>query len=467
MEKKTMREKVIQFIEEQALITPNTTVLVGVSGGPDSVALLHLLVSLKETYQLKVIAVSIDHMLREEASQEDVAYVQSICAAWGVPFEAEEVNVNKYKALHKVGTQVAARELRYEAFARQMERHGADYLALGHHGDDQIETMIMSLARTTNLSAFTGIPVKRSFSRGKITRPLLAVSKEEINSYCVMHGLDPRIDASNFEPTYTRNDIRLNVVPKLKETNANLHETVQHLTETLREDERFLTEAAEMALESLVHFDEKAKTATFSIKKFQACSVSLQRRIYRLILNYLYEELPSQLSYIHEEIFLTLFHLEAPNKSVDFPRGLIVERAYDQALLCFQDTMKKAKGIEERIDSVPSVISLPNGATLSVSYTDKKVAEAEHTYIFSKEQVSFPLHIRNRKAGDRMSWYGLQGRKKLKSIFIDEKVPRKIRDEMFVVTDDSGEIMWVIQLKKATLNRDFEQPPFILLEYKE
>lgn len=460
-----MREKVIQFIKEQQLIKQDSTVLVGVSGGPDSLALLHFLSSLKQTYHLRLIVVSIDHMLRGEASKADLAYVQSVCVEWQLEFVSIQVDVNAYKIENKVGTQIAARTLRYAAFAQQMEKYQADFLALGHHGDDQVETMIMSLTRTTNLSALTGIPVKRSFSHGQIIRPFLGVTKKEIETYCGTHQLQPRIDASNQEAYYTRNDIRLNVVPKLKRNNQKIQHTIQLLSKSLQEDEAYITKAAEKAMREFVYFNEADKIVTFSIKKFNEHSVSLQRRIYRLILNYLYKELPDQLTYIHEELFLTLFGVGTSNKTIDFPNELILERSYDQAIIYYQQQAKFAEQLHILIPEVPSTITLPNGATLTAKYADTRMTELPNTYFFSQGQVTFPLHIRNRKQGDRMSWRGLQGTKKLKDVFIDEKVPRKKRDEMYVITDDNDEIIWVIDLKKGKLTSQDATRPFVLLEY--
>lgn len=461
-----MRKKIIEFIKDHQLIKRDSTVLVGVSGGPDSLALLHVLLSLKETYDLDLIVVAIDHMLRGDASKADLAYVHSICLAWELEMVSVEVDVNAYKREHKVGTQVAARNLRYEAFEQQMEVFEADYLALGHHGDDQIETMVMALARMTNLSALTGIPVQRPFAEGKIIRPLLGVTKREIEVYCEAQELIPRIDASNQDPNYTRNDIRLNVVPKLKQKNHNLHKTIQVLSESLREDEQYITEAAKKAMQAFVHFDNKAQIVTFSIKKLNQCSVPLQRRIYRLILDYLYDELPDQLSYVQEEIFLTLFGVDIPNKTIDFPRELILERSYDQAIIKFKKTTPPIRKLHSLMEEVPSTITLPCGATISVAYTEEQEQDLPNTYIFSQDQVTFPLHIRNRKPGDRMSWHGLNGTKKLKDIFIDEKLPRKQRDEMYVITDDDDEVMWVIDLKKGKLKSQKKTAPFVLLEYK-
>src|SRR5699024_838554 len=127
-----------------------STILIGVSGGPDSIALLHLYHQLREEWNLHIIALAVDHQLRGESSKTDVAFVESICQEWDIPFQSTNVDVNQYKKQKKVGTQVAARELRYAYFKEQCKKHQANYLALGHHGDDQVETMLMNFTRSSN-----------------------------------------------------------------------------------------------------------------------------------------------------------------------------------------------------------------------------------------------------------------------------------------------------------------------------
>lgn len=193
--------------------------------------------------------------------------------------------------------------------------------------------------------------------------------------------------------------------------------------------------------------------------------LSLQRRVYRLVLSYLYDELPKQFTYVHEQLFLEIFQEEGTNKVIDFPNGLKVERAYNQARLYFQ-TDRNIEPFLGKLQSVPSSIRLPDGHVLTLTYTDKDKCDRADTYIFSEDQVRFPLHIRNRKPGDRMSWEGLQGSKKIKDIFIDEKVPQDERDKMYIVTDDMGVIMWLIGMKKGKLADSKGAGPYIMLTYK-
>lgn len=446
-----LTEKVKSFIKKYQLIEENKTVLVGVSGGPDSMALLHFLKEESEVNGLYIIAVGIDHQLRKDASEQDMLYVEAQCERWNIPFIKKRVDVEAYKQTYKVGTQLAARTLRYEAFAEVMQEYEADYLALGHHGDDQIETMLMGFMRMTSIKGLKGIPYTRAFATGKIIRPLLPLTKDEIETYCDSNQLKPRIDATNFKTDYTRNELRLDVVPILKTKNNRLHQTVQQLSETIQEDELLLMKQAIEAMKDVVKINEKGQRATILLPDLKKQPVSLQRRLFRLTLNYLYEKVvPDKVSYTHEEIFLRLIGGQFTNQSIDFPNGLIIEKSYEKIHFYFKQSKINTEMYEQTITSLPLEIVLPNGDIVHVqrtSITNIQKTDA-YTFVYPEDKITWPLYIRNRKRGDRMSYEGLNGSKKLKDIFIDEKVPRNIRDEMYVLTNGDEDILWLIGLRK-------------------
>src|SRR5690625_5063699 len=175
-----METTVSNYMKSHHVHLENKTILVGVSGGPDSMALLHILTSSLRERNMTIVAMAIDHQLRGKESKADVKYVQDMCDEWGIQFISVQLDVQAYSTAQKVSTQVAARELRYNVFKKQMKIHNADYLALGHHGDDQVETLVMSLMRAANATSFIGIPFRRPFAEGEIIRPLLCVTKNEI-----------------------------------------------------------------------------------------------------------------------------------------------------------------------------------------------------------------------------------------------------------------------------------------------
>lgn len=257
-----MKDSVLTFIKQNGLIEPNSTILVGVSGGPDSMALLYFLHSIREEWNLHLVALTVDHQLRGEESKEDLRFVETRCNKWEIEFCGTSLDVPSYKERKHVGTQVAAREMRYQFFSEKMKEYSADYLALGHHGDDQVETMLMGFVRSTNSRAMSGMPVKRPFTNGMIIRPFLGLTKNKIKDYCQKHDIPSRLDPSNLETNYTRNYFRKYVLPLLKKQNSNIHTTVQQLSKSLQSDEDFLTLEAERLVERVVSFHTREKSAS-------------------------------------------------------------------------------------------------------------------------------------------------------------------------------------------------------------
>ncbi|WP_085993725.1 tRNA lysidine(34) synthetase TilS [Oceanobacillus senegalensis] len=458
-----MKQTILSFIDKHQLIKNGSTVLVGASGGADSMALLHFLYRNQMKWNIHIIAVSVDHQLRGEASREDIVYVDTVCKEWGIPFVWERVNVIKYQKEKGISTELAARELRYQYFEKVMKEYHADYLALGHHGDDQVETMLMSLTRSASTTAFSGIPVRRKFSNGYIIRPLLCVTKAEIHTYCRENEISPRIDETNFDTLYTRNFFRKHVVPLIKQKNSNIHTTIQHLSETRNEDEYFLQEKAKEMVEEVVKFDDKWNSAILEVDAFKKRAHALQRRALHLILNYLYKELPKDLSYVHEEQFLSLLDSKEGNRQLYFPSQLKVERAYEEITFRFYDSGEDTSyhfPLE-----VPGEVLFPDGSKVLAQFSDVRYNQDTISYGFYENQVSFPLHIRTRKSGDRMSWYGLNGSKKLKDIFIDEKIPLDKRNSWPILVDNNGEIIWLIGLKKGKLKDSQDKGRWIQLNY--
>ncbi|GGN63433.1 MULTISPECIES: tRNA lysidine(34) synthetase TilS [Oceanobacillus] len=457
-----MEKEVQSFIKKHRLLHKGARVLVGVSGGPDSIGLLHLLVKWRKEWELDIHALSLNHQLRGKDAEDDFIYVKNICASWGIPFHGASFDVQAFADKERLSTEVAARKIRYQFFEEKMADLEADYLALGHHGDDQVETLIMKLVRTASSQAFQGIPITRPIGRGMLIRPLLAVTKEAIESYCAENEIKPRIDATNLESDFTRNYYRHHVVPLLKERNTNIQVTAQHLSMTLAEDEEFLQKEAEKVLQRAVIFEKGKRQVTVEINLFKKYSQSLQRRAFHLILNYLYEILPNQLSYEHEEQFLTLIKSRTGNATLDFPHGLKLNRAYDRLTLYFEANNPGQQSFNLTL-TIPGKTYLPNGSVLTATYTATRDRAHPFSLYIPTKEVTLPLHVRTRKNGDRMSWKGLQGTKKLKDIFIDAKVPLHERETWPIVVDDDDHILWLIGLKKG-VRREVNAKQFIYIQ---
>src|SRR5699024_10597721 len=294
-----------------------------------------------------------------------------------------------------------------------MRRLQADFLALGHHGDDKVETMLMNFVRTANPRAFSGIPVKRAFAGGFIVRPFLCVTKKDLVQYCNRHHIAFRLDPSNMQTDYMRNDFRKHILPLFKEKNAHIHRGAQHLSETLQADEQYMEQEAKQMVEDVVTLSENPPQATCDIDSFRSYPIALQRRAYHLILNYLYDDLRDKLSYVHEEQFFSLVNSDKSNDTMEFPYGLKVSKSYGKLVLRFQVETRPSTPFHLTIN-IPGHLPLPNGWELVSHMTEYPNEESKYTYVCDKSAVALPLHVRSRRNGDRMSLRGLNGHKKIK-----------------------------------------------------
>lgn len=437
-----MKQKVLDFIRRHQLLQEGTTVVVGVSGGPDSLALLHFLWRKKEEFNIHIVAAHVDHQLRGRESEEDLLFVQRYCLERQISFEGKKLDVKSYQLLHKVSLQMAARECRYTFFEEVMNRHKGHYLALAHHGDDQVETMLMKQVRGTYSYGLSGIPLKRPFANGMIIRPFLGITKDEIVQYCIEECLEPRIDPSNTSDTYVRNRFRQHVLPFLKEENTKVHLHFQQLSEWNGEDERFLEELTRERMEKVIRKKEKEETSIY-VSEFCQLALPLQRRGIHLILNYLYGKNSPIFSAIHIEKVRQLLASDQPSLQIQLPKNLVVRRSYGICTFSFNDVSKSMTEIDQ-ILSVPGMIETKLGKISGeIVFHYPKEKENKFSYICHADGLHHSFLIRTMKAGDRINLKGLDGTKKISRLFIDKKIDQSKRNIWPIVVDDSGEIVWV------------------------
>ncbi|MEH7457113.1 tRNA lysidine(34) synthetase TilS [Bacillus sp. JJ1127] len=465
--KDTFVEKVDDFVKQHDVLEEHSTIVVGVSGGPDSLALLYYLLEKREEKKLKIVVAHVDHMFRGDESYEDLRFVENLCQEIGVICETIRINVSQYQQQYGMNAQVAARECRYAFLERIMKKYDAPYVALGHHGDDQVETILMRLVRGSTPKGYAGIAVKRPFHNGYLIRPLLAVTKEEIVNYCNSLGIIPRMDPSNEKEIYTRNRLRKYVLPYLKEENPHVHERFQKFSMLMQEDEAYLQELAFEKMNKVIT-KKSNKHIVLSIPAFESMSMPLQRRGIQLILNYLYEyKIPSSLSSIHIDKVIAFFKRTQPSGSLDFPEGLKIVRTYEECSFRFKQEIVFPFS---QVLSVPGAVTLANGDKIIAEINEEIPSNMNETVFVAKyNDISYPLLIRSRENGDRMSIQGMSGTKKIKAIFIEAKVPKEKREEWPIVCDASGNIIWVPLLKRSafaisqeTANKD----KYMIIHYK-
>ncbi|HLO10645.1 MAG TPA: tRNA lysidine(34) synthetase TilS [Pseudoneobacillus sp.] len=459
-----LEQKVETFLKQHSINLSGNTVIVGVSGGPDSLTLLHYLWQKREQWGLKLIAAHVDHMFRGEESYLEAVFVKDLCEKLEIQFEWTQINVEEYMIKSGQSTQVGARECRYQFFEKVMAKYNAAYLILGHHGDDQIETMLMRMTRGSSGKARAGIPIRRPFGQGEIIRPLLVVNKDEIENYCLTFQLNPRRDPSNQKPYYSRNRYRLEVIPFLKRENPAVHEQFQRMSEELYQDETFLEELTAQEMNKVVKSRNDDKI-TLHIEQFLAMPLPLQRRGIQLILKYLYKVRPSSLSALHIDLIMKLMRSPHPSGRLDYPLGLQIIRSYQLCDFLFNQKEKTPYYFE--LENHGS-IELPNGYTFSLEYVESsRVNKEANTCLLDPLKTKLPIIIRTRRNGDRIHPKGMSGTKKIKDIFMDEKIPQEFREDWPIVTDSTGSILWIPQLKKSHFEAsDDSLNRYLLLTYK-
>lgn len=259
-----MKQKVIDTIKKYNLIEPKDKIVLGVSGGPDSISMLNILNEIKDELNFEIYVAHINHMIREEA-EDDEKYVQNYCEKNNIQFFVKRIDVQKIANTKKMGTEETGRKVRYEFFEEVMQNIGANKIAIAHNKNDKIETIIMNLLRGSAITGLKGIEPIRD---NKYIRPLIECERQEIERYCEEQQLEPRIDKTNFENDYTRNKIRNIVIPYIKdEFNPNIIETIDRLSQVATEESDYIDEQTSKIYQDLL-IERNQEQIVLKLKKF-------------------------------------------------------------------------------------------------------------------------------------------------------------------------------------------------------
>jgi len=458
---KRFEAKVEKLIEKQKLLLPNSTIVIGVSGGVDSVALLHFLHRYAEKYQWQLVVAHVNHMFRGEESKADYLFVEALCSELGVTFEGTAIDVPAEIAHSKQNSQQVARNCRYQFYRKIMQKHQAGYLALAHHLDDLAETMLMNLTRGILLPKKIGMPVTRPFASGALVRPFLHVEKSEIDQYCSHQGFIYREDSSNQKSTYTRNRFRQRILPFLKEENVLVLEHFADFMTQVHEEDALLQQMAQEIFDQ-IHFVHTHHEVSFEITSLVSLDKPLQRRILPLILNYLYNVERFVASHAHLEALMQLIEQDHPSGAIDLSDQVQVVRSFQW--LYFLDKNQQKQPFEITLQ-IPGTTHLPSGDTIvaEISTESSRLQDDCHQLIVSAEEL--PLKVRNKRDGDRIFLERIAGSKQLKKIFREQLVPLHLRDEWPVVVNGHEQIIWVPQLEKCDNMKSTNEQMYVHLKY--
>lgn len=445
---KTLEQNVQQLQQMTRCIEPGDKLLVACSGGMDSVALLHFLYESKQKFQIELAAVYVDHMLRGEQSKEDGDFVRMFCEERRIPFYTTAIPIQQIVTTTGGNVQHVCRDMRYRYFKQLMPSFTK--LVTAHHADDQLETMLMAMAKGHSIPALSGIRVKRSFANGEVIRPFLLVTRTQIEQYMTVHNLQHREDPSNAKTIYTRNRMRHHVTPLLKAENEHAASHAAHLSLQLQQDDAFLMELAMQYVDEHVSHGENGLYC-FKIKVLQKMPLALQRRFILILLNYVYKDVNMLQSHALTAALLKLCHTTDGNAQVSLPNGLIAYRQYERMLIgdLREETIRQQLlRCNEPVRAGNYEITLMKaGATVLAKDDVYYITLAKH------EQ----LYIRSREQGDRMLLRGMSHHKKVARLLIDEKVPQAARHAIPLLMSNERGVLAVIGVRSSVHVYDVPQ----------
>ena len=426
---------------------PNhSTIVIAVSGGPDSMVLLSLLYKIKKEKNLKLICAHVNHKLRKE-SEEEAKMLKTFCTHNNIIFEYMEIN--EYKG----NKENYARKKRYEFFEKLIKKYSSSYLLTAHHGDDLTETIMMRLIRGSSLKGYAGFNEITEKENYKIIRPLITKTKEEILNYAIKNNIPYAIDKTNNSDVFTRNRIRKYILPKLKEENKSVHLKFLEFSKKLTETEKFLEKITKEKLKQIY----KEKIIDINLLKNE--DELIQKQIIHHILNKTYKDNINKITNEHVNNIMHALKSKNSNKKINLPNNKIFIKSYNKAW------------IEENKTNNPYDIILNKKLTISnkdiIEIIDETMDHSNYVTKINSKDIKLPLHVRTKKDGDKLILKGINKTKKIKDIFIDEKIPITERTNWPIVTDDNDEIIWLPGLKKTKFDREKDQNYDIIIRYQK
>ncbi len=431
--------KVRETVRKYGMLARGDRVLVAVSGGPDSVCLLHVLREIAAEFDLSLHIAHMDHMFRGKESADEALFVADVAKRLGIPADIEAFDVPAYCRERGLSPQEGARSVRYAFLSRVAAAAGASRIATGHTANDQAETFLMRLSRGAGVTGLSAIPPVR----GSIIRPLLDVTREAVMTYIQANGIGFVSDPSNAKRAYTRNRFRMDVLPLLKQFNPRIVETLASEAALLRDED----EAAERQLAGVVErlISRSEDAVVVNRDEFNTLPPAFRRRLLRKMVGLAGGD-PSTLSLDRIDGAVSFMNGALSGRTMTLTSGIVIGREYDRFIIGGQET---PQGFTYQL-AVPGITPVPEldmeiDATLS---GDVKNTAGEANYrwqaLFDYDRIKTHLILRNRRPGDWFCPSGMDGkRKKLQDYFVDEKIPLRLRDRIPILCA-GDDILWVL-----------------------
>lgn len=475
--------RVRHAIQIHRLLTRGETVIVGVSGGPDSLCLLHVLRRLAPDLSLSLRVAHLNHQMRGEDADADAAYVAKLAADWGLPATIESADVPAIARSHNLATEEAARRTRYAFLAQVANQVGARTIAVAHNADDQTETVLMHWLRGSGLAGLRGMlpatPLSglrldigdwrlRNEEAGDngqspisdlqsltLIRPLLDIPRTDIETYCAEHNLKPRFDRSNLDTTFFRNRLRHDLIPYLETYNVNIREVLRRSASVVAADYELLHGQLEIAWRRVVR-SESDRAVTFDLVAWRALPLALRRSTIRQAIHRLRRALRN-INFVHVENAVQVLEAGETGAKATLPQGLMLTISYDTFTIADED-YRALPDLPLLLEKQPVPVDMPGRTRLPRSAWVLKAGVSPRPAVrddaltsvrdweayLDAEAVGSFAKLRPRHRGDRFCPLGMGGRsKRLNEFMINEKIPTSWRDRIPLLVNQRGQIVWV------------------------
>lgn len=431
------------------LLKKEDVIVVACSGGPDSMCLLHVLNSLKQEFNLKIICAHVNHGLRKESEQE-AKFVKEYCKKNSIIFEYTAIKGYRNNKF----SEQEARNKRYQFFEEIIYRYNAQFLMTAHHGDDLVETILMRIVRGSNLKGYAGITRISENPKYKIVRPLLNINKEDILKYLEKNNVSYVIDNSNQDEKYTRNRFRKHTLPELKKEDENVHLKFLKYSKELEDTQKYINKQIKQII------NEIYVENFIVINKLMEQDEYLQRKIIEYIIEDIQKKYIFNINDNQLDNIISLIKNDK-NTEINLADGFVARKSYNK-LYIEKNNTKAKQDYKYSFDEKLFILN---------RYKFEKIDDTKEKSNFiiriNSKELNLPLIIRNKKNGDKMKIKNMSGSKKIKDIFIDSKIDLKKRKSYPIVTDSDNTVIWVPGIKKSTFDKEINEKYDIIIRYTE
>ncbi len=457
------------FIQRYSLLAHNQHLVIGVSGGPDSLTLLHLLTRLRDEYDLQLRAAHLNHQLRSDADA-DSDFVARVAASWNVPCTVERVNVEAFARENKLSIEEAGRRARYEFFARL-----GNVVAVAHNADDQAETVLMHFLRGAGVGGLRGMLPKASNpwavnSSQWIIRPLLNITRKEIEAYCLQHNLEPRIDSTNTDTTYFRNRLRHELLPTLETYNPNIREILCRVAEVSSGDYDLLRGVIQTAWDAAAISPADSDLVAFDLAKWRALPLALQRALLRQAVQQLRSD-TRDVDFVPIDNAARWIMSAQSGQTADLLAGLCVRVSGSILKVCAWETLSLSSPISLQVPlSFNEAIRFDEWqitATVLDNWSLEEIESNADSSVAYLDGSFDSLTLRARRVGDRFEPLGMNGKTiKLSDFMINQKIPMEDRDRLPILVDGDN-VLWVCGYRvsgRAKVSRQTQRVLMVKIE---